>query len=69
MRDEEADQVLRLGEQHHPEHRAEQQRVVLAPAGLLGGRLAEREQHRDGGGEDGDQRDRDRQVVESQRAG
>jgi hypothetical protein len=43
--------------------------VVLAWAGVLGGRLADREQHREGGGEDGDQRDRDRQVVDSQRPG
>ncbi len=44
-RDEEGDQVLRLGQQHHPQHRAEQQRVVLARAGLLDRGLAHREQH------------------------
>jgi hypothetical protein len=63
-----SDQARRLREQHHPQHRAEQQRVVLARADLVGGGLPDREEHREGGGEDRDQRDRDRQVVEAQGA-
>ena len=68
-RDEEGDQVARLGEQDHAQHRADQQRVVLARAGFLGRRLADREQDGEGRHPDRDQRERDRQVVEHQGAG
>jgi hypothetical protein len=61
-------QVLGRDEHDHPEHRAEQQRVVLALA-RLGRRLrAPRQQHRGGGRDDEDHRQRQREVVDHERA-
>ena len=67
-RDEEGDQVLRLRDQGHAQHRAEQQAVERAMPGLLRCGLADREQHSDRSGEAGDQRRREAEGVEPQRA-
>ena len=71
--DEERDQVLRLSEQGHAQHRRQQEDLELgvARARALGRRrgVAPRERDDDGGGEDSDQRRRQAQLVQAQRPG
>ncbi len=67
--DEERDQVLRCGEQDHPEHRAEQESVALPEPGLLGGGVAELHRHDQRRRRDHDQPDRQRQAVATKGAG
>ena len=69
-RDEERDQVLRLCEQRHAEHRRQQQRLEVAVPGSTsggGGRVAPRHRDADRGREHRDQRRGEAQLVEAQR--
>ena len=62
---EQRDQVLRRAQHGHPHDRREQQRVVLALAGLLGRVVAQQQQH---GGDAPDDEERLRNIARSSTA-
>ncbi len=66
--DEQRHQVLRSGQQHHAEDRAQQQREVLAMARLGGRPVAQRQHHCHQPGHVEQQREEQRQDVDGQRA-
>ncbi len=66
--DEQGDEVVGRGEHGHPANRREQQRVVLAAAGLADARRPQREQHREEAGGVEQDRQAERERVHHQRA-
>jgi hypothetical protein len=72
-RDEEGDQVLRLRQQRHAQHRGEEQGLEVTVArlgvGRLGGGIPPQQRDAYRGGEDRDQCRRQPQLVEPQRPG
>ncbi len=66
--DEQRQQALGLGQQDHAGDRAEQQRVVLALAGLARRAVAQRQQHGDDAGDVEQHREAERERVDAERA-